>query len=264
MEKSTLLKVALLTLIPSFAMAAPAAAAKAKTADTGANNAPAAATSSMPAKSATADLSKEQKVSYAIGASMADNLKQQDIPVDVDYFTQGFKDASGGKTAFTTAEMQQVLAAFQEEQQKKYEEKMKAASIKNTKAGKDFLDANKTKPGIVTTSSGLQYKINEPGAGDSPKKTDTVTVNYRGTLIDGTEFDSSAKHGQPATFPVNAVIPGWTEALQMMKPGAKWTLYIPANLAYGEAGAGRLIEPNSTLIFDVELLSVKPGDKDKK
>ena len=140
---------------------------------------------------------------------------------------------------------------------------MKVAAVKNLSEGKAFLDANKTKPGVITLASGLQYKVNAPGSGESPQKTDSVTVNYRGTLINGTEFDSSEKHGQAATFPVNAVIPGWTEALQLMKPGAKWTLYIPSNLAYGEAGAGRLIEPNATLIFDVDLISVNhPKDKD--
>jgi FKBP-type peptidyl-prolyl cis-trans isomerase FklB len=256
MEISTFLRISLLSLIPTLAIAAPASDMKTKTD---------ASSSTVEQIKGSQVLNKGQKISYAIGASMGENLKQQDITVNMDFFLQGFKDAMiQNKPALTQDEMRQVLSSFQEEQHKKFEEKMKAAAVKNLNEGKAFLDANKTKSGVITLASGLQYKVNTPGAGESPQKTDSVTVNYRGTLINGTEFDSSEKHGQAATFPVNAVISGWTEALQLMKPGAKWTLYIPPNLAYGEAGAGRLIEPNATLIFDVDLLSVNhPKDADK-
>lgn len=264
MEISTLLRITLLSLLfPTVAIAASVPNTKTK---------PDASVSAADQTKASQVLNKEQKISYAIGASMGENLKQQDITVDMEFFSQGFKDAViQNKLALTQDEMRQILSSFQEEQHKKFEEKMKVAAVKNLNEGKAFLDANKTKPGVITLASGLQYKVNTPGAGNSPQKTDSVTVNYRGTLINGTEFDSSEKHGQPATFPVNAVIPGWTEALQLMKPGAKWTLYIPPNLAYGEAGAGRLIEPNATLIFDVDLISVnhpkeaeKTPEQDKK
>jgi FKBP-type peptidyl-prolyl cis-trans isomerase len=258
MEISTILRITLLSLLPTVAIAAPASAADTKAkADT--------SVSATDQSKGSQVLNKEQKISYAIGASMGENLKQQDIIVNMDFFLRGLQDVMiQNKPALTQEEMRQVLSSFQEEQHKKFEEKMKVASVKNLSEGKAFLDANKTKPGVITLASGLQYKVNAPGSGESPQKTDSVTVNYRGTLINGTEFDSSEKHGQPATFPVNAVIPGWTEALQLMKPGAKWTLYIPPNLAYGEAGAGRLIEPNATLIFDVDLISVnRPKDAEK-
>ena len=137
---------------------------------------------------------------------------------------------------------------------------MKAVAAKNLEDGEKFLTENKKQKGVVTLPSGLQYKIVKEGSGESPKATDTVTTNYRGKLIDGTEFDSSYTRGEPARFAVNAVIPGWTEALQLMKPGAQWVLYIPPKLAYGENGVGNLIGPNATLVFDVDLLSV---DKDK-
>src|SRR5881394_3707165 len=136
----------------------------------------------------------------------------------------------------------------------------KEAAEKNKAEGEKFLEENKKKDGVKTTASGLQYKVLTEGSGAAPKETDTVVTNYRGTLIDRTEFDSSYKRGEPATFPVNRVIKGWTEALQLMKPGAKYKLLIPSNLAYGAGGAGQDIGPNSTLIFEVELLSVKPGE----
>lgn len=209
----------------------------------------------------TAPSTQEQKLSYAIGINIGDSLRQQEIHVSMDSFIQGIKDSLTKTTPLMSPEeIRTVLAGFQEEQRKQLEEQRKVSAVKNTNEGKAFLEANKSKPGVITLPSGLQYKINQEGKGDSPKPTDIVTVNYRGTLIDGTEFDSSEKHGQSATFPVNGVIPGWTEALQLMKPGAKWTVYIPSNLAYGENGAGRVIGPNSTLIFDIELLSVKKPD----
>jgi FKBP-type peptidyl-prolyl cis-trans isomerase FklB len=154
------------------------------------------------------------------------------------------------------------MNTFKEEMTKKQEEAMKKAAEKNKKDGAAFLAENKKKEGVVTLPSGLQYKIITQGTGNTPKATDTVTVNYRGSLVDGTEFDSSYKRGQPATFPVNGVIKGWTEALQLMKEGAKWQLFIPSDLAYGEKGAGNVIGPNATLIFDVELISAKEASQE--
>jgi FKBP-type peptidyl-prolyl cis-trans isomerase len=245
MEISTFLRISLLSLIPTLAIAAPATKTDAST-------------SAVEQTKGSQVLNAEQKLSYAFGASIGQNFKRQETPINIDFFIQGLKDAIfQNKLALTQEEIGQILSSFREEQDKVREEKMKEIAAKNLKEGKAFLEANKTKPGVITLASGLQYKVNAPGAGESPQKTDTVTVNYRGTLINGMEFDSSDKHKQAAMFPVNAVIPGWTEALQLMKPGAKWTLYIPPNLAYGDAGAGNVIEPNATLIFDVELLSVK-------
>jgi FKBP-type peptidyl-prolyl cis-trans isomerase len=157
-------------------------------------------------------------------------------------------------------ELRQVMVQFSKDMREKAATANKDAAEKNAKEGEKFLADNKAKPGVKTTASGLQYVVEKEGSGTPPKETDTVVVNYRGTLIDGTEFDSSYKRGEPATFPVNRVIKGWTEALQLMKPGAKYKLFIPANLAYGAGGAGGDIGPNSTLIFDVELLSAKPGE----
>jgi len=150
-----------------------------------------------------------------------------------------------------------VKKAFTQEMMARQAEEAKKLAEKNKKSGEAFLEGNKTKEGVKTLPSGLQYKVITEGTGKSPKVTDTVTVNYRGTFIDGTEFDSSYKRGQPATFQVNSVIPGWTEALQLLKEGAKWQLFIPPQLAYGEKGAGGVIGPNTTLIFEVELISVK-------
>jgi len=146
----------------------------------------------------------------------------------------------------------------------KQEEETKKLGEKNRKEGEAFLAANKKKEGVKTLASGLQYKVIKPGTGKKPKSTDTVTTHYRGTLIDGTEFDSSYNRGQPATFPVHGVIPGWTEALQLMEEGAKWQLFIPSKLGYGERGAGQAIGPNATLIFEVELVSVQEKKEEKK
>jgi FKBP-type peptidyl-prolyl cis-trans isomerase FklB len=153
--------------------------------------------------------------------------------------------------------MKEAFEAFQKEVVAKQEVKAKESADKNLKAGEAFLAENAKKEGVVTLPSGLQYKVIEAGSGKTPKASDTVTVNYRGTLIDGKEFDSSYKRGEPATFPVSGVIAGWTEALQLMKEGAKWQLVIPPGLAYGEKGAGPVIGPNSTLVFEVELIKVQ-------
>jgi FKBP-type peptidyl-prolyl cis-trans isomerase FklB len=202
--------------------------------------------------------SQKEKLSYAIGVDMGNNFKKQSIDIDPDILSKGLKDAlSGGKGLMSDEEILAVKNAFRQEMMNKQREETKKLAENNKKEGDAFLEENKKKEGVKTLPSGLQYKVITEGSGKPPKATDTVTVNYRGSLIDGTEFDSSYKRGQPATFPVNGVIAGWTEALQLMKEGAKWQLFIPSNLAYGEKGAGGSIGPNATLIFEVELISVK-------
>ncbi len=202
--------------------------------------------------------SEKEKLSYAIGVDLANSFKRQSIDVDPDTLARGMKDAlSGGKVLLSDEEILAIKNNVRHEIMKKQEEARKELGEKNKKEGEAFLAENGKKDGVKTLPSGLQYKVITEGKGKSPKATDTVTVNYRGTLIDGTEFDSSYKRGQPATFPVNGVIPGWTEALQLMKEGAKWQLFLPAKLAYGEKGAGNIIGPDAVLIFEVELISVK-------
>lgn len=201
---------------------------------------------------------EKDKVSYSIGLNIGGNFKSQSVDINTDILIKGIKDAlSGGKPLMTEKEIQETMTAFQKEMTTKQAERTKALTETNKKDGEAFLAANKGKDGVKTTSSGLQYKIIKDGNGQTPKTTDTVTVNYRGTLIDGTEFDSSYKRGEPASFPLNGVIPGWTEALQMMKVGSKWQLFLPSAIAYGERGSGRGIGPNAALVFEVELLSVK-------
>ena len=196
--------------------------------------------------------SDKEKVSHALGRSIGSSLKRANFDVDADVFFQEFKNAlNGGPARMTDQETQQTIQAYQQEQRKKLLEK-------NKKEGDAFLAANKTKPGVIELPNGLQYKVLAEGSGDSPKPEDIVEVNYRGTLIDGTEFDAS-KLGQPLKRAANQVIRGWTDALTRMKPGAKWQLFIPADLAYGERGFGQKIAPNTALLFDVELLSFKPA-----
>ena len=205
---------------------------------------------------------QKDKVSYSIGMNIGNNLKKQAIDVNPDALVYGIKDAlSGDKALMTEQEVNETLTAFQKEMTAKQAERLKELGEKNKKEGEAFLAENKKKEGVITLPSGLQYKVIKEGTGETPKLTDTVTTNYRGTLIDGTEFDSSYRREQPATFPVKGVIAGWTEALQLMKVGSKWQLFTPSNLAYGERGAGRDIGPNATLIFDVELLSIKEPAK---
>jgi FKBP-type peptidyl-prolyl cis-trans isomerase FklB len=201
---------------------------------------------------------ERDRLSYSIGLNMGNNLKEQSIDIDTEVLSQGLRDAvAGNKPLLTEQEIQDTMMNFQNEMQAKQAERMKGLSEKNKKDGDSFLSENSKKEGVITLPSGLQYKVIKAGAGNSPKSTDTVSVHYRGTLLNGTEFDSSHKRGQPATFKVNGVIKGWTEALQLMKTGAEWELFIPSNLAYGERGAGRNIGPNETLVFEVELLSIK-------
>lgn len=204
----------------------------------------------------------QEKTGYAIGMQLGAGMHKQGLDIDPATFAKGFADAySGGKTLLTEEEMRAVLTSAQEEFRKKLEAKREEESQKALKDGQAFLDANKAKEGVVTTASGLQYKILKAGDGPKPTENDTVVCNYRGTLIDGTEFDASSKHGGPATFPVKGVIQGWTEALQLMPVGSKWQLVLPASLAYGERGAGADIPPNATLIFEVELVSIQPAEK---
>ena len=200
-----------------------------------------------------------------IGSGLGANLKKQSVEVDSTLVSQGLKDAmSGGKTRLTQEEAQAVLKEVQTDVQKQQQAKMKETADKNKTEGEAFLAANKSKDGVVTLPSGLQYKILTAGTGPKPTASDSVKCNYRGTLINGTEFDSSYKRGQPATFAVGQVIKAWTEALELMPVGSKWQLFVPSSLAYGERGAGAEIGPNATLIFEVELLSIEEKAKDDK
>ena len=218
--------------------------------------------SSAPAQDKPDLTNPKQKTSYAIGLDIATSLKRQEFEVDAKALTAGIADGFAGKPALTEEEMKAALMDLQKSAMAKAEEKQKAAAEKNLKAGEAFLAANAKKEGVKTTASGLQYKVLKSGSGPSPKSTDTVKVQYEGKLIDGTVFDSSIERGEPAVFPLDHVIPGWTEALQLMKVGSKYQLFIPAKLAYGEHGPGP-IGPNSTLIFEVELLSIEKPDAAK-
>jgi FKBP-type peptidyl-prolyl cis-trans isomerase FklB len=217
--------------------------------------------------SVTALTTPKEKSSYAIGMNWGTGLHKQGIDVDSAALIQGMKDAlAGSKTLLTEEEARAALMQLQSEMQAKQQEKAKQEGEAGKKEGDAFLAANKGKEGVVTLPSGLQYKILKEGTGPKPTADDSVVCNYKGTLINGTEFDSSYKRGEPATFPVGGVIKGWTEALQLMPVGSKWQLFIPADLAYGPRGTpGGPIGPNSTLIFEVELLSIKdktpPPDK---
>ena len=203
---------------------------------------------------------EKEKLSYAIGFNYGANLKRQSVDFDTDVVAKGIRDAQSGTNGLMTdAECRDVIMAFQKDQRAKEAAKNKELGEKNKKDGAAFLAENAKKDGVITLPSGLQYKVLTAGQGESPKAADRVTTNYRGTLIDGTEFDSSYKRGQPAEFAVNGVIKGWTEALQLMKPGAKWQLFIPAELAYGERGSRPTIGPNATLLFEIELLEAKPA-----
>ncbi len=202
--------------------------------------------------------SVEQKASYAIGVQFATQFKAQNIGIDVAALKQGFSDRmSGAEIKLDEQQQEDAMQAFQKTQMKKQAEAFKTVADNNLKEGEAYLAENAKNEGIQATESGLQYKVITEGTGAKPTAEDTVTVHYRGTLTDGTEFDSSYGRGEPATFPVQGVIPGWTEALQLMSEGSKWELYIPSALAYGERGAGQQIGPNQVLIFEVELLKAK-------
>jgi len=197
---------------------------------------------------------QKDKMSYVIGMDIGNNLKRQSIDVDPNILAKAIKDAlAGQKPLLSDQEIRETMAAHQN----KMKAKQEALAKKNKEQGDAFLAGNKKKEGVKILPSGLQYKVIKAGKGKKPKPDDSVTTNYRGTLIDGTEFDSSYKRGQPAAFKVSGVIPGWTEALQLMEEGAKWQLFIPPSLAYGERGAGGTIGPNATLIFEIELISIQ-------
>jgi len=212
---------------------------------------------------------EKDKASYAIGMNigkgLAENMKKDQVEVNNDILLRGLKDAlAGNKSLLTDEQIQAALTTLQNDLRKHQQELHDAEVAKNSSAGTAFLAANKAKPGVVTLPSGLQYKIITEGNGPKPTANDVVLCNYKGTLIDGTEFDSSYKRGKPASIPVGKVIKGWTEALQMMPVGSKWQLYIPPTLGYGEAGTnGGPIGPNATLIFEVELMSIQPKGEAK-
>jgi len=198
------------------------------------------------------------KAAYSIGYDIGSSLKDQDVTdLNLDLIYKGMADAqSGTDTLLTQEEMMNALQTFQTTMMERQQAKAERDAAENITAGEAFLAENATKEGVQTTESGLQYKVITEGSGPRPQATDQVTVHYRGTLLDGTEFDSSYSRGEPATFGLNQVIPGWTEGVQLMNVGSKFEFYIPANLAYGERGAGGTIGPNSTLIFEVELISI--------
>ena len=226
-------------------------------------------TAKKPAATAPATTLKDtkEKFSYALGLSLGTNLRgnlrKQEVDFDPNIVALGMKDAlANNKHLLTDQEADAVLKQMQAEVREKQAAKVKAIGEKNKTEGAAFLASNKSKPEVVTLPSGLQYKVITAGAGPKPTASDSVVCNYRGTLLDGTEFDSSYKRGQPATFPVNGVIKGWTEALQLMPVGSKWQLFVPPDLAYGDRGAGQDIGPGSTLVFEVELLSIESKLKD--
>ena len=201
---------------------------------------------------------QRDKASYSIGVKIGADMKANALDLNSEALVTGLQDGiSGAKPQLSDKERADSLMAFEQDLQKKEIERLKQLAEKNKKEGAEFLAANKAKEGVKTLPSGLQYKVLAEGKGTQPKPTDQVTVNYRGTFLDGTEFDNSYKRGEPITFPVNGVIKAWSEALPLMKTGAKWQLFVPAELAYGEKGAGRAIGPNSTLIFEVELVGIK-------
>jgi FKBP-type peptidyl-prolyl cis-trans isomerase len=208
--------------------------------------------------------SVEDRASYVIGYNLGRSLKQNEIQANTDLLTQGLRDAlSGAKGMLTDEEMQATMQEFQQKVMAAQEAKQKVLGEKNKTEGEAFLAKNKTRAGVKTTASGLQYEVLKEGTGPTPKPTDTVTVNYVGTLMDGTKFDSSYDRNQPATFVLNQVIPGWTEGVQLMKVGSKYKFYIPAALGYGERGAGGVIGPNAPLVFEVELVSIGQPEQPK-
>jgi FKBP-type peptidyl-prolyl cis-trans isomerase FklB len=202
---------------------------------------------------------EKSRVSYAIGMTIGHNWQQQGIDVDLNLVLRGLKDAQSGLTLMTPQEMQTTLAEYQKTLAAKQQEIQKQQAVKNKADGEAFLATNKDNPGVVTLPDGLQYKVITAGSGAMPAASDTVNVNYRGTFVDGTEFDGSDRVGHPVQFPANQVIPGWTEALTHMKAGSKWQLFIPSDLAYGAMGRPPRIPPNAVLIFEVELVSVQPA-----
>lgn len=206
-----------------------------------------------------ADLNTQtKKASYAIGLDIGQNFQARSMDIDLESLIQGLRDAQPNRQPLLgKEEIEKVMNQFREELMKNAQQKRLAQAQTNAAQADAFLKQNAAQTGVKTTASGLQYKVLKEGAGPMPKASDTVKVHYRGTLVDGTEFDSSFKRNEPAVFPLNGVIKGWTEALQLMKVGSKWQIVLPSSLAYGEQGAGQLIGPNATLIFEVELLGIE-------
>jgi FKBP-type peptidyl-prolyl cis-trans isomerase FklB len=199
----------------------------------------------------------QDRASYAIGLNLGRSFKANEVAINLDLLVKGCKDGLGeGQPALTDEEIQTAMQSLQQEVMGKQQEKQKVLGEKNKKEGEEFLAKNKARPGVITTATGLQYEVITPGAGESPKPTDTVTVRYNGTLIDGTRFDGNLDNPEPTSFVLNQVVAGWTEGLGLMKPGAKYKLYIPPALGWGDRGAGPTIGPNAVVIFDVELLSI--------
>ena len=221
-----------------------------------------AATGASPSSAFKTD---KDKISYSLGVDIGRTLQRLQLDLNEEVLSRGIADVLGGKTmAMTDQELQETLQAFQQKMMQKQQEsmakkqdEMKVVAAKNKADGKKFLEDNSKKAGVKSTPSGLQYKVVKEGKGEKPKDSDVVETNYRGTTIDGKEFDSSAKHGSTFSFPVNGVIKGWSEALKLMPVGSKWELYIPSDLAYGDEGYGEDIPPGSTLVFEVELLGIK-------
>jgi FKBP-type peptidyl-prolyl cis-trans isomerase FklB len=261
------LAASLLQIGSSMAQDAPAAnptpvpAAKtpaAKGAQTPATKSGQATTAKKPGPAPLVLKTPKDKASYAIGMNIGKGLHKDSVDVDPAILLRGLKDGmAGGKTLLTDDEAKSAMVAIQADLRKKQEAKMAIAGDANKKEGDEFLATNKTKEGVVTLPSGLQYKILKEGTGPKPSASDSVICNYKGTLIDNTEFDSSYKRGQPATFPVGQVIKGWTEVLQLMPVGSKWQVFVPSDLAYGPRAPGGAIGPNATLIFEIELLSIQ-------
>ena len=206
----------------------------------------------------------KDKASYAIGANIGKSMHKDELDIDPNILLRGLKDGmAGGKALMTDDEIKASLTALQTDIRNKQQAKMQAVGEANKRAGDAFLAVNKTQEGVVTLADGLQYRILQEGTGPKPTAGDSVVCNYRGTLLNNTEFDSSYKRGQPATFPVTGVIKGWTEALQLMPVASKWQIFVPSELAYGVRGAGAEIGPNSTLVFEIELLSIQPKPQSK-
>lgn len=201
-------------------------------------------------------VTQEDSVSYAIGSNIGANLEDPSMKINFELLIEGIRGKVKGDSKLTDEQVKKVLEAFNEMMNKKKTDEMSAITEKNKKVGEEFLKDNKKKQGVITLPSGLQYKVITEGKGDSPRDSSIVKVNYKGTLIDGREFDSSYKRGEPAQFPLNQVIKGWTIGVQLMKVGAKYQFFIPSDLGYGDNGAGEMIGPGSTLIFEVELLEI--------
>lgn len=218
------------------------------------------ATVSASAQATVALKTHEDRLSYAMGVETGQTFRTHNIKIQPDIFSQGLRDGlTGDQSLMSQEEIKKILFEFQQENIQRLKATLMKQSQENATKGQAFLEHNKTQPGVVTLPSGLQYKVLEDGTGEQPSNNDLVTVDYEGKLIDGKVFDSSYKRGKPVTFPVNAVIKGWQEALTLMHAGATWELYIPADLAYGERGAPGSIGPNEVLIFKVHLISVKKG-----